>query len=98
MRNTRPLVQVGQLYVWGYLRRMEPSAAHIHALEGSALLAPCFRSPAFIAHTGGSASGSSAPTLPTFALPSLAPAAGCALRPLQILVRLSVYIRILVFV
>jgi len=63
--------------VWGYLRRLEPSAAQIHTLEGSSILAPCFRSPAFIAHTGGSASGSAVPTLPTFALPSMA-AAGCA--------------------
>lgn len=53
--------QVGQLYVWGYLKPLELKAAHITAIEAFPVLAPCFRSPAFIAYTGGSASTSGLP-------------------------------------
>lgn len=46
-------VQVGQLYVWGYLRWALLSSGSLQRVERSVLCARCYHSSGFIAHTGG---------------------------------------------
>ena len=49
------LLQMGQLYVWGYLRWALLSSATVQQIERSPLCASCYQRSGFIAATGGSA-------------------------------------------
>ena len=64
---------------WGYLRVLEPGPAAVAAVEGSPLLAPAFRSAAFIAATGGGG----ASTLVGASLPTFGFGAASSARPAQ---------------
>ncbi len=44
--------QIGQLYVWGYLRWAMLSNATLQRAERGPLFARCYHSSGFIAHTG----------------------------------------------
>ncbi len=69
-------MQVGQLYVWGFLRWLLLPAASVRWLEGSAALGPLYGRPCFIAVSGPSAAaGSPGPALSTQAPPRSAGAA-----------------------
>lgn len=62
--------QMGQLYVWGFLKWMMLPMAAVRWVEGTRVLAPLYARPCFIAVSGPSASAGA----PGPALPSQAPA------------------------